>query len=100
MEAYVCHAAYVDADCGKGAAGASPLVNHWWNVALYVSARGLTTSPIPYGAKVFEVKFDFIAHKLKITTSRGKTKTMALEPRSVADFYAGIYGHLSRWESM
>ena len=79
---------------GKVRLALSPRVNHWWDVALYVSARGLTTSPIPYGTEIFEVEFDFIAHKLKITTSRGKMKTMALEPRSVADFYREFMEHL------
>jgi hypothetical protein len=66
----------------------SPLVNHWWEVALYVNARGLTTSAIPYGDGIFEVQFDFIEHELIIQTSWGASKTMELEPRSVADFYA------------
>jgi len=79
---------------GKVRLALSPRINHWWEVALYVSARGLTTSPIPYGTGIFEVEFDFIVHKLKITTSWGKAKTMALEPRSVADFYREFMGHL------
>ena len=65
----------------------TPLVNHWWNVTLYVSARGLTTSPIPYQRRVFEIRFDFIAHKLFIETGEGSVKAMDLKPRSVADFY-------------
>jgi hypothetical protein len=68
----------------------TPLVNHWWNVPLYVSARGLTTSPIPYQRRIFEIRFDFIAHKLVIETSEGSIKTMDLAPRSVADFYNEI----------
>jgi Family of unknown function (DUF5996) len=66
----------------------SPRVNHWWQVALYVNPRGLTTSAIPYGGGIFEVQFDFIEHKLGIQTSWGLSKTMALKPQSVADFYA------------
>ncbi len=62
--------------------------NHWWNVPLYVSARGLTTSPIPYGNGVFEIQFDFIDHKLLIDRSDGARKTLDLVPRTVADFYA------------
>ncbi len=73
---------------GKVRLALSPLVNHWWEVALYVSARGLTTSAIPYGEGIFEVQFDFIEHDLIIQTSWGSSKTMELEPRSVADFYA------------
>jgi len=73
---------------GKVRLALSPRVNHWWEVALYVSACGLTTSPIPYGDGIFEVQFDFIEHELIIQTSWGVSKTMELEPRSVADFYA------------
>jgi hypothetical protein len=73
---------------GKVRLALSPLVNHWWEVALYVNARGLTTSAIPYGDGIFEVQFDFIEHKLIIQTSWGESKTLALAPRSVADFYA------------
>jgi hypothetical protein len=62
-------------------------VNHWWHTTLYVTSRGLTTSPIPYGSRTFTIDFDFIAHHLLITTSEGATHTMALAPRSVADFY-------------
>jgi uncharacterized protein DUF5996 len=73
---------------GKVRLALSPRTNHWWEVPLYVNSRGLTTSPIPYGAGVFEVQFDFIRHQLTIHTSWGSTKTLALVPRSVADFYA------------
>ncbi len=54
----------------------SPRVNHWWEVPLYVSARGLTTSAIPYGNEIFEIQFDFIEHELVIQTSWGASKTM------------------------
>jgi len=73
---------------GKVRLALSPRVNHWWEVPLYVNARGLTTSAIPYGDGSFEVQFDFIDHKLRIDTSKGSAKTMALKPQSVADFYA------------
>jgi hypothetical protein len=73
---------------GKVRLALSPFVNHWWEVALYVNARGLTTSAIPYGDGIFEVQFDFIEHELVIQTSWGSSKTMELEPRSVAEFYA------------
>jgi hypothetical protein len=66
--------------------GAAPL-NHWWHVALYVSARGLTTSPIPAGPRTFEVEFDFVDHALLIRASDGASRAMALVPRTVADFY-------------
>src|SRR5713226_9040106 len=73
---------------GKVRLALSPRVNHWWGVPLYVNARGLTTSEIPYGDGGFEVEFDFIVHKLIIQTSWGSSKILTLKPRSVADFYA------------
>jgi hypothetical protein len=73
---------------GKVRLALSPRVNQWWEVALYVNARGLTTSAIPYGDGIFEVQFDFIDHELIIQTSWGSSKTFALRPQSVADFYA------------
>lgn len=72
---------------GKVRLALSPLVNHWWEVPLYVSARGLTTSPIPYTLGIFEAEFDFLYHVLRIVTSRGETKIINLVPRSVARFY-------------
>ena len=72
---------------GKVRLAQSPLVNHWWEVPLYVSARGLTTSAIPYRLGIFEVEFDFLHHNLIIQTSQDQIKTIPLAPRSVADFY-------------
>jgi hypothetical protein len=72
---------------GKIRLAQTPLVNHWWNVPLYVSARGLTTTAMPYGEIYFEMEFDFIDHKLDITCSHGESRTVALEPKSVAVFY-------------
>ncbi len=72
---------------GKVRLALSPHVNHWWEVALYVSARGLTTSPIPYARGIFEVEFDFLRQVLNIQTSGGEVKKLELHPRSVADFY-------------
>src|SRR6185503_9325240 len=72
----------------------TPLVNHWWNTALYLTARGLTTSPIPYGTRTFEIDFDFIDHQLPICTSDGETRSIALRPRSVADFYRELMSTL------
>ena len=72
---------------GKVRLELTPLVNHWWNVPLYLTPRGITTSPIPYGQRTFAVDFDFIDHRLTINTSEGEMRTLALEPRSVADFY-------------
>jgi hypothetical protein len=73
---------------GKVRLALSPRVNHWWEVPLYVSARGLTTSPIPYQDRIFEVRFDFIEHTLTILTSWNSSQTIALKPQSVADFYS------------
>ena len=64
-----------------------PAINHWWGVALYVTASGLTTSPIPYRNGSFEIRFDFIEHKLVIETSDGDICELKLEPQSVAEFY-------------
>src|SRR5215471_6583334 len=72
---------------GKTRLALTPTENHWWNVTLYVSPRGLTTSLIPYGAQAFEVEFDFVAHALVIRTSAGEERRIPLFPRSVADFY-------------
>jgi hypothetical protein len=73
---------------GKVRLALSPPVNHWWAVTLYVTPRGLTTSPIPYGTRTFAVTFDFLDHRLWVRTSDNMTRTMALSPRAVADFYA------------
>jgi hypothetical protein len=72
---------------GKTRLALAPMQNHWWQVVLYVTSRGLTTSPIPNGTRTFEVDFDFIDHGLVVRTSAGATRTMPLEPRTVADFY-------------
>src|ERR1700675_4952790 len=73
---------------GKVRLALSPRVNHWWEVPLYVNARGLTTSAIPYGSEIFEIQFDFINHKLTIQTSWNSSKNLALRPQTVAAFYA------------
>ncbi len=72
---------------GKVRLALSPHVNHWWEVPLYVTAHGMTTSPIPYGNRVFEIEFDFLEHNLAIRASDGESKFLPLYPRSVADFY-------------
>ncbi|MGB0109477.1 MAG: DUF5996 family protein [Terriglobales bacterium] len=79
---------------GKVRLRLTPFMNHWWNVPLYVTARGLTTSRIPYGAKAFELWFDFIRHQLVLETSDGIVKTLPLVPRSVAEFYQEFMGIL------
>jgi hypothetical protein len=75
---------------GKIRMANAPLLNHWWQVTLYVSARGLTTSAIPYRSGAFEIEFDFIAHRLDIRTSNGDTRSLPLRPMTVADFYAQV----------
>ena len=72
---------------GKVRLALAPLVNHWWSVVLYVNSRGLTTSAIPYGERAFEIQFDFLKHILEIKVTDGSLRTLALVPRSVADFY-------------
>ena len=79
---------------GKVRLRLTPLVNHWWNVPFYVTARGLTTSRIPYGQRAFELWFDFIEHRLGLETSDGIVKTLRLAPQSVAEFYGGFMAML------
>jgi hypothetical protein len=80
---------------GKVRLGKAPMVNHWWQVPLYVTCRGLTTSPIPHesGAS-FQIDFDFIEHRLIIAISDGRVETLPLAPCSVADFYQNVMGRL------
>jgi len=73
----------------------SPWLNHSWHVTLYVTSRGLSTSPIPYDARDFEIAFDFIDHALKISSSDGATRQFALTGHSVASFYAKVMGELA-----
>src|ERR1700743_2977847 len=73
----------------------SPWQNHSWHVTLYVTTRGLSTSPIPCGARTFEIEFDFIDHELRISTSDGETRQFALAGHSVASFYASVMGELA-----
>src|ERR1700736_3172598 len=72
---------------GKVRLALAPWTNHSWHVTLYLTARGLTTSPIPYRDQVFEIRFDFIDHELRILKSSGETKKLKLQPQSVATFY-------------
>ncbi len=75
---------------GKIRMGQAAWLNHSWGVPLYVTATGLGTSLVPYGAEGFELRFDFIDHELKLQTTRGESRSIALEPRTVADFYAEV----------
>src|SRR5579859_8169844 len=72
---------------GKVRLALTPKVNHWWNVPLYVTSRGLTTSQMPYAGRALELRFDFLDHQLVLQSSDGTRKTLPLAPRSVADFY-------------
>lgn len=77
----------------------SPWLNHSWHSTLYVTARGLTTSPIPFGGRsVFEIDLDFIDHRLTIQASDGQTGEVALEPQSVASFYKRLMEEMDRLE--
>lgn len=64
-----------------------PMINHWWQVPLYVTARGLTTSPIPDADRIFQIDLDFIDHRMHIVTETGESRSIELRPMSVADFY-------------
>ena len=79
---------------GKVRLACAPHVNHWWQVPLYVTCGGLTTSPMPYGSRMFQIDFDFIDHRLAIVASDGARESFALAPMSVADFYREVMGRL------
>jgi hypothetical protein len=78
---------------GKIRLGVAPLENHFWNVALYVSARGLTTSAIPYRGRTFEIQFDFVDHRLELRTA-DRERTLILAPKTVAAFYSELFASL------
>jgi hypothetical protein len=73
---------------GKIRLALAPSVNHWWGVAFQLTARGLTTLSMPYKGASFEMTFDFCAHELQVRTNDARAKTVKLEPKSVAQFYA------------
>ena len=75
---------------GKVRLALAPMENHWWQVPLYVTPRGLTTSAMPYAGGAVEARFDFLAHELVIETSAGGVRRVPLRPRSVADFYREV----------
>jgi hypothetical protein len=72
-----------------------PLVNHFWNVTFYLTARGMTTGAMPYDHGTVDVRFDFIDHKLLIETSNGRSSTLALKPQTVAAFYTNFMAALA-----
>lgn len=75
---------------GKIALAKTPLVNHFWNATLRVTPRGLRTLPLAAGSGAFAMEFDFVDHVLRINCEGGETRSVKLEPRSVADFYAAV----------
>lgn len=79
---------------GKIRLAQAPMMIHWWQVPLYVTCRGLTTSPIPYGIRTFQIDFDFIEHYVAIRTSDGATEAFPLHPCSVAAFYGEMMERL------
>ncbi|NUP29957.1 MAG: hypothetical protein HOQ44_25320 [Nocardia sp.] len=80
---------------GKIRLALAPMVNHWWQVPLYVSARGLTTSAMPYHGEVLDIEFDFVDHRLQLRTGTGGRRAIELRPRTVAAFYAEVRGALT-----
>ncbi|MFN7996027.1 MAG: DUF5996 family protein [Bryobacteraceae bacterium] len=81
---------------GKIRLAQSPWINHSWQVTLYVTSQGLTTSPIPHGSRTFEIGFDFLNHQLAIGSSDGRTGGFPLEPQSVAAFYRRLMDEMRR----
>ena len=81
---------------GKTRMALTPAENHWWHVTLHLSARGLTTTPIPYGTGSFEIELDFVDHRLGVRTSEGRRGDLALRPQSVAEFYRAYLDLLGR----
>ena len=81
---------------GKVRLAQSPWINHSWHVTLYVTARGLSTSPIPYGVRTFQIDFDFIAHQLTVQSSDGGVATLALRPQSVGSFYRSLMDEMAK----
>lgn len=75
---------------GKVRMANTALMSHWWNVVLYVSNRGLTTGLVPYGSRGFTIDFDFVDHRLVITTTDGQERSLPLRERPIADFYRDV----------
>jgi hypothetical protein len=81
---------------GKIRLAQSPWVNHSWHATLYVTSKGLTTSPIPHRARTFQIDFDFLTHQLVVQASDGRMSTLPLEPQSVAGFYRRLMEEMGR----
>ncbi len=80
---------------GKIRGTQSPWINHSWHTTFYLTVRGLTTSPIPYDTRTFQIDFDFIDHRLRVITNEGMIKTLVLQPRPVAEFYRELFDCLA-----
>jgi len=80
---------------GKIRLNLAPMINHWWQVAFYLTSRGFTTSPMPFNSMYCQIDFDFIDHEMRITTDNGNYRSIELKPRSVADFYNSTMEALS-----
>lgn len=81
---------------GKARLAQAPWVNHSWHCALYVTSRGLTTSLVPHGERHFQIDFDFVDHRLVVTTTDGDRESLALAPKSVAAFHREVMAALAR----
>jgi hypothetical protein len=79
---------------GKIRLAQSPWVNHSWHVTLYVTARGLTTSPMPHGDRTFQIDFDFVDHRILVSTGEGDVRSLPLEPQTTADFHGRLMATL------
>ena len=77
---------------GKTRLALAPRQNHWWHVPLYLTSRGLTTTPMPYGLRMLQIEFDFVDHRLVLETSGGTRRDTPLRPQAVADFYREYQG--------
>src|SRR5215510_10517675 len=80
---------------GKIRLALTPKMNQWWNVPLYVTTRGLTTSPMPYEDRTLSIDFDFIDHRLVIQDSEAHVRTIPLLRRAVCDFYDALFAELA-----
>ena len=80
---------------GKIRIARAPMLNHWWQATLYVTSRGLTTSLIPDGCRAFQIDFDFVDHRLLVTTTDGKAEHLPLSSRPTSEFYAHLFDCLA-----
>ena len=95
VERYLCDTPYVDQIVGKIRLVQTPWINHSWHATLYVTSRGLTTSPIPHGTQHFRLVLISLTTTTLIQTSNGEVKILSLAPRAVADFYQELFAKLA-----